>query len=229
MIFNNTTLTLELLTYYFKIWKRPPPPSLSSDEIERLRKENAQRVLTITKWAFVSALSLIEYSAKETLKIIKDKSFKQLREKLQQDEPVYLRTIMKKSQETKLIDEKQYKTWKTLIKIRNVIVHNNAIADINAKFEINDMKITFIKGEMLKGKLDFFVKLLEITIDHWKKWLHEFLIAHFRRNRTQKQKGLPTKCKKCGGFLQWFKNQYLCKNCGYVVLTIEIGEEEKVE
>ena len=229
MIFNNTTLTLELLTYYFQIWRKPPPPSLSKDEIERLRKDNAQRVLTITKWAFVSALSLIEYSAKETLKIVNDESFKKLREKLQRGEPVYLSAIMKRSQETELMDEEQYRIWQTLIKIRNVIVHNNAISDINAEFKIDDMKITFIKGEMLKGKLDFFVKLLEITIEQWKKWLHAILAAHFRRNKTKKQKELPTKCTRCGGPLEWFQNQYLCKNCGHIVLAVEIGEEEKVE
>jgi len=175
MIFNDTTLTLELLHYYFQLWKSPPPPLLSVDEIKRIKEENAQRVLEITKWAFISTLSNVEYSAKETLKTVSEKSFKQLREMLRGSKRVYLRAIMKKSREIGLIDEKQYKTWQGLIEVRNAIVHNNAIADIDAKYEINDMEVIFIKGKMLRGKLNFFIKLLEAAINQYHQWLKTLL------------------------------------------------------
>lgn len=178
MIFNSTTLTLEILSYYYMEWGKPR--AVPSSEVERIKKENAERVMEITKWMFIHALSILEYSTKELLKIINEENLppelKELKNELQQGKRIYLRRIMDKSREAKLIDNEQYRTWEGLIEIRNVIIHNNAIADRTETFKLSDeLEVSFSKGEMLKGKLDFFIKLLNITIDRHHLWVRNVL------------------------------------------------------
>jgi hypothetical protein len=173
MIFNDTTLTLEMLDYYYGIWKRKR--LLPTDVIKRLREENAQRVLGITKWAFISALSIIEYTAKEMLKMANTNSFEYLRAKLQSGKRVHLSEIIERSKKITLIDVEQYETWRALIEVRNAVVHNNAIADIDGGYKIDDIEITLVKGKMLRDKLNFFIKLLGITTDQYYKWLRALL------------------------------------------------------
>jgi len=180
MIFNDTTLTLEILDYYYGIWKRKR--LLPTDMIKRLRKENAERILGITKWSFISALSIIEYSAKEMLKMANTSSFEYLRTKLQSGKRVYLSEIIERSKKITLIDEQQYGIWRALIEVRNAVVHNNAIADIDGGYEIDDIEINFVKGKMVRGKLNLFIKLLGITTDQYYKWLRALLQARNSQN-----------------------------------------------
>ena len=176
MIFNDLTLTLELLEYYYDRWKIPPSPSLSVEEVERKRKENAERVIEITKWAFIHALSCMEFTAKETLKLLCYDPFKDLREKLLRGKDyVYLGTIIGRSRSIGLIDEECYETWEVLRNIRNIVVHNNAKADVDAEYRIDGMRVVFIKGETLKGKLDFFIRLIEVAIERYRQWLQGYM------------------------------------------------------
>jgi uncharacterized protein YutE (UPF0331/DUF86 family) len=177
MIFNGTTLTFELLNYYFDIWNKPYP-LLTGEKIEKIKRENAERVLEITKWAFIHALSIIEYCAKVILKTVDTEQIKQLSAHLQikkGKKRVYLSSIMKKSRDAGLIDEEQYQAWKGLLEIRNTVIHNNAIADETIEYKISDIKIVFVVGEMLRGKLDTYIKLLDITVNLYLKWLETLL------------------------------------------------------
>jgi hypothetical protein len=131
MIFNEATLVLELLDHYYSLWKNLV--RASGSEIEESKKENAQRVLLITKWSFVDALSSIEYSIKGTLKTLDTRQTRILRAELQTRKRVYLSAITRAAKERELIDAEQYETWKGLIETRHAIVHSNAIADVNAK------------------------------------------------------------------------------------------------
>lgn len=55
--------------------------------------------------------------------------------------------------------------------MRNIIVHNNGIADKNVKYKINDLEIVFEENKMTKGKLDTFVKLTNIAVDLYYSWV----------------------------------------------------------
>jgi len=173
MIYNAATLTLELLNHYFDIWKRTAPRSISAEE---LKKDNVERVFEITKWAFISALSSVEYTSKEMLRMVSDNSFEYLRARIQSGKWVYLSQIIERSKEIEFIDEEQYKTWRALIHVRNAVVHNNAIADADVEYKIDNLEITFVKGECLRGKLDFFIRLLEVTVDQQHEWLRALLV-----------------------------------------------------
>jgi len=172
MIYNAATLTLELLDHYFDIWKRTVPRSILAEE---LKKDNVERVFEITKWAFISALSIVEYTSKEILKMVNDNSFECLRARIQSGKRVYLSHIIERSKEIEVTDEEQYKRWRALIHVRNAVVHNNAIADIDVEYKIDNFEITFVKGEFLRGKLDFFIRLLQITVDQQYEWLRALL------------------------------------------------------
>ena len=179
MIFNGVTLTFELLNYYFDIWSKPYP-LLAEEEKEKIKRENAERVLEITKWAFIDALSVIEYCAKVILKTVDTQRIKQLNANLQikmekGKKRVYLSSIMELSWNAEFIDDEQYQAWKGLWEIRNTVVHNNAIADKDVKYKIGDIEIVFIKGKKLKGRLDTYIKLLDTTVDLYLKWLETLL------------------------------------------------------
>ena len=184
MIFNATTLILEVLHYYYQIWGIPR--TLPSDEIERLKKENAERVIEITKWAFVHTLSIIEYSTKEIIKKMSDEklssypAIRKVKDKLQAGKKVYLSTIIKEFKEGQLISDEEYDVWRGLIETRNIIVHNNAIAEETKSFKMfNEFRISFVKGKMLKDKLDFFIKLLDVAIDQHHQWIRSVINLRF--------------------------------------------------
>jgi len=177
-VFNHITLILELLSHYYRIWSRAPP-YVDEAKIMRMRRENAERVLEITKWAFISALSSMEYALKELLKAsdraVSIQQLQRLRRKLLEGKKVYLRNIVKSCRAVGIIDDEQYKVWECLIEVRNAVVHNNAVADKDAEYRIGNFTVTFSKGETLKGRLDFFVKLLQVAVEHYNKLLQALL------------------------------------------------------
>ena len=97
------------------------------------------------------------------------------KEMMRTGERIYLRKIVREARNAEIIDESEYKVWKTLIAIRNSIVHNNAVADSNAECSLDGLEIVMIKGDMMKGKLNFFIRLLGITIDLY----HDLLCSCF--------------------------------------------------
>jgi hypothetical protein len=147
MVFNHTTITLELLNYYYRIWSRAPP-GVGEEEIERMKKENAERVLEVTKWAFVFSLSSMEHVLKELLKadgqVTSTQQLQRLRRILLAGRRVYLSGIVGSCREAGMIDDNQHEVWRCLIEVRNAVVHNNAIATNPPNKEINPFtKIQF--------------------------------------------------------------------------------------
>ena len=64
-----------------------------------------------------------------------------------------------------------YNNWDVLIVVRNLVVHSNAVADRDEVLRIGDMEIHFRKGQMLRGKLDFFVKLIDYAVEGYRYML----------------------------------------------------------
>ena len=170
MLFNSTTLTLELLSYYYGIWKRTY--TMTKEQIERSKEENAQRCMEITKMQFILAISNIEYCMKEVLDMYPRHS---LAKWCCKQKRIYLSGIINESKKIRLIDDKEHRFWDCILKVRNVVVHNNAIADFSKTYQINGLTISFVKGKMLKGKLDFFIKLTDKAIDLYRSWVMNFV------------------------------------------------------
>lgn len=171
MIYNTTTLTLELLSHYYEQWKKPHIV-ISEEDLRRSRDENAQRCIEITKMQFISFISSIEYCIKETMSLYpKHHLAKWCSKQQQRKRRIYLGGIITESKRIGLIDKKEYESWDCILKVRNAVVHNNGIADHDKTYQINGATVSFFKGKMLRGKLDFFVRLTDKAIDLYYSWV----------------------------------------------------------
>jgi len=172
MIFNQATLTFELLNFYYEVWKIPH--SSTPSDIDETKEENGERIIVITRWCFIGSISAIEHCTKEIIKNTSKPEFQEIKNMILKGDRIYLSTIMKQSYDAKLIDENDYTQWDALIFLRNSAVHNNSISDKNETLKIGDVEFLCTKGAMLKGKLDTLLKLTDISSDLYFKWLHIF-------------------------------------------------------
>lgn len=165
MIFNNFTLKLELLDYYYNIWSNPIQADVLS--INRTKKENWERVTLIQKMTFISTMSSIEFCFKEYIKEFPNKigNCENSRRK------IYLFEIIKNSKDKSIITNTTFKKWQGAIKLRNVLVHNNGIAEETEKYEYPNCTLLFKSGEMTKGDLKLFLYLLDWLLDASKEWI----------------------------------------------------------
>ena len=177
-VYNALTLTLELLNYYYNVWTSYDVSRLSPDEIDRLRKENAERVIEITRWAFVHTMSIIEFSIKNSLEFINPSILRSIRTRKSKGRKhkrvhIHLRDIIKELKRRRCIGDDVYNNWLVLIEIRNLVVHNNTIADSDKVLYIGGMNIQLVKNQMLKGELNFFVKLIDHAIESYKQTMEK--------------------------------------------------------
>lgn len=186
MIHNNVIMTFELLNFYKMIWENPEKFGLkiprTNEDLERTKKENAERIIEATKCLFIKSLSSIEYCAKETIKDKKHPLHSWYQKQKSKNGRIYLSGIANKSYKKGLIDEQQKECWDCLIYMRNIIVHNNGIADDDKKYRINDLEIIFEKDKMTRGNLDTFVKLTDIAVDLYHCWISHSVCGEVNKN-----------------------------------------------
>jgi len=175
MIFNKATMVAELLSYYFEIWKNPLMHGIKVEDVKRAREENAERCIEVTKWLFINSLSAIEYCMKEAMNLHSNHPLaKWYCKQQQQSKRVYLRGIVTTEANSKrigIVKDTDYEFWKCMVDVRNSVVHNNAVADQNTTCQADGAVISFVKGKMLRGKIDFFVKLTDKAIDLYYSWI----------------------------------------------------------
>ncbi len=169
MVFNHSTFTLEVLSYYQSIWTIPRVIS-NPVERDRLRKQNAERCNKALKWLFIGSLSSMEYSAKASVASYSEDSPAKNLTKVK-GRYVYLSDIMYNSKKLGLIDNGECEDWQNLIFLRNCIVHNNAISDRDKTFDIAGTSVEANVGKMLQGKLDFFAIVTEVAIERYFTWV----------------------------------------------------------
>jgi len=170
MIFNNLTLTLELLSHYHSLWSRLNVKVSTKEEAARIRKENGERCIMILKWLFVDSLSSIEYSTKVSVAFYGGASPAKNLAKVK-GQYIYLSDIMRNSKNFNLIDDTEYDDWQNLIFLRNCMVHNNGISDRDKIFDIAGIRVVANIGKMLQGKLGFFAILAEVAIERYLAWV----------------------------------------------------------
>lgn len=176
MIHNSVTMTYELLHYYSKIWEKSVA---STKELEHIRKENGERVMEITKWAFISNLSSVEYIMKKTLgESIKGPITSWFSNKIKSGKRVYLRNIIDQSRKKGVIDNVQYASWTGMIELRNAIVHNNAIADKNLTLNIEGTILVMKTGSMTRGNLMTFPTIIKSLAGLTRNWFELYLKSH---------------------------------------------------
>lgn len=171
-IFNNFTLTLELLDLYYGIWKEATVPA--GQDIGLIKKQNFERVILITKWLFIFSLSGIESSIKKLILNSNNTELNDLKLKIKNNNQIHLDQILKNMKDTQKIKLDQYNNWATAIYVRNVMVHNDGIAYDDADYLLKDFKIHLEKNKMMQGKIDFFIDITDRLMEIYREFLIDF-------------------------------------------------------
>lgn len=163
----NAVLSLELLHYYRQVWNRANVDVLT--DLERSRKENSDRVIILTKSAFILSLSAFEFCAKVAiaqrparLRLIKKR--------------VYFSDIVNESVLAGVISDTDGQAWKGIIELRNMLVHHNGIAERTASHIIPGTQgIRYVTGQMTAGNLKLFPEIHLWSIEAFARWCDGFL------------------------------------------------------
>lgn len=147
MAFNNLTITLELLDYYYSLWEKLNPQEFSNPE--ETRDQNGQRVVHIQKMCFIELMSAFEFSAKKIV-LKNEHLFGELKGR------IYLTKIMQRSSEIGVLSKEELQLWKGASILRNALVHNNGIADKDEIYKYPEVILTLAKDNMTKGNYQLF-------------------------------------------------------------------------
>ena len=161
MAFNDITLALELLDHYYKIWG--DPTTKISTTIEDTKKQNAERVVAIQKMVFIGIMSSIEFCGKQLTNQLASNlgDFKGR---------IYLRKIMERSKENKIISDSIFNQWEGVINLRNTMVHNNGISEINMVYKYPKCELKMVAGKMTQGNLRLFPGLTDWILEAIRNW-----------------------------------------------------------
>ena len=161
-VYNRAVLTKEVVTFYNTTWK-------SMDIPVDLGPEFMERIVTVTRDMFVDTVSSIEKAAKDSVKAYKRSM---LREKSMEGRNyLYLRNIIAASAEMSYISKEDFQEWEDILVMRNLVTHNNSVADRSKVFEINGLKLSMRPNRMMKGPPVTFVKLTSRVLDLFFEWL----------------------------------------------------------
>ena len=160
-IHNRGVLTRELVTLLEK--------SVRPFQEDDLEIQETERVIIVTRGLFTDTMSSIEKAAKDCLPAywmndIKEKA-------LEKNTYLYLRNIISASAEKGLITKEQHANWESLFLMRNLVLHNNSVADRSMIYQVDDLKISMRPDRMMKGPTVTFVKLSEKAVELFYNWL----------------------------------------------------------
>ena len=156
MCYNKATLTLELTSHYAAIWSQTYV--LPLDQIARNKQENAERIILISKSLYIHCLSSIEYAAKESLPLMAG-GLKVPGSR------IYRSGIIAAAAKAGIVSPEDHRLWAQAIEIRNMLVHNNGIADRHTSFPLPRGSISASPGQMAQGNLHSFPLLTRWVID----------------------------------------------------------------
>ena len=167
MIFNNLTLSLELISYYDNVWKAASTTNATS--VEEARKQNGERILLIQKMTFISILSSLEFCFKNYVHTFPAKigDCRNARGK------VYLLDIINRSKSTGIVSPDNLELWEGLIHLRNYLVHNNGVAQETKTYRYPNSQLVLVDGQMTQGNLKLFPHLIDWLLDASKNWVGE--------------------------------------------------------
>lgn len=174
-IHHNFQLTVELLDGYYKEWASNKA-MLEENQVELAIKENGDRVIMITKWSFVASVSLIEFVIKKLITDTDGIKTKNWKEKLQTDKETHLSQILTSQKDKEQLNISEFHDWETVLHVRNIMTHNNAIAYHTKNLKIDDFEIKMIEGKILQGQINFFVTMTDKLIELFRKWLLQFIV-----------------------------------------------------
>ncbi|MBA5635679.1 hypothetical protein H3H37_01255 [Duganella sp. LX20W] len=164
---NQSILEFELLTHYKNIWSRNH--EADQEKLKILRHENGERVMAVTKSAFILSMSALEFSAKQVV-LTNPAKLRPMKGR------VYLSKIIEESVAAGIILMEEERPWKGLIELRNTAIHNNGIADVTEAYVIPGAHdITFNSGVMVSESWNYFPRLQMWMIEAFGRWCEGYL------------------------------------------------------
>ena len=156
MLFNGLTLGLEILDSYKFIWSGIKLTNAA--EIQRAKEQNAERVVLIQKMIFIESMSAIEFSLK---KYIAENPGKIGNIKGR----VYLIKILNNCKDKGLLSGSDYDGWNGLRELRNAIIHNNAISDVDLKRDYNNTVLELKRDKKIQGNFLLYPAVIDWMLD----------------------------------------------------------------
>ncbi|MBQ8373743.1 MAG: hypothetical protein IJX35_05495 [Candidatus Methanomethylophilaceae archaeon] len=161
-IYNRAVMTKEIVTFYTRTWEKIDVPIDLGPEI-------TERIVTVTKDLFVDTVSSIEKASKDCVNAYK---LSGLRDRSMIGKSyLYLRNIISSSVELGYTTEDDGKEWDNILLMRNLVTHNNSVADRSMVFEVNGLRISMRPNGMMKGPSNTFVVLTDRVTDLFNEWL----------------------------------------------------------
>jgi hypothetical protein len=165
--FNHATVALELSTFYFSQWQTAPAHLAQLHD--KMRQENFERLIVVGSSLFIRAISGCEFQAKNG-----NRQFPLILE-LTKNRP-YLSDILHRSRIRGLLTDDVKLLWDGAIRVRNCLVHNNAVADETAQWTFGpDLTIAFQDGEMSRGTIMMMPRLTKWVVGAYADWCDAFL------------------------------------------------------
>ena len=171
-IHNRLIVTQEVLGFYNSAWNSERISDWAWKD-DSLNNEFMDRLLTVTKNLYVDIMSIVENGAKGLWSRHPDPSLME-QAKLGR-RFLYLRDIMNVSMQNGLISGAAFREWEDLLNVRNLVVHNNSIADRSYRMTVGDIRISMRPDRMMKGPLKTFVVLSENALTLYYHWAHSLL------------------------------------------------------
>lgn len=156
-IHNRVRMATEVLTYYSGF------RTTSGTE-----GELTERKVVAAKDLFVDVISAIEKASKDAVRLhpgscVAADVGKDARR-------INLRSIIDASAACGLLSEGDVKEWNDILLIRNLAVHNNAMADRPAVCRVGDISISLRPGRMMKGPPETYVVLTSRAVTLFHTW-----------------------------------------------------------
>lgn len=162
MIHNGLRLGQELINAYYWIWKQTT--KINSPTIDHARKENGERIIMIENMVFIHIMSSVEFCLKQYV-VDNPQKIGRLKDK------AHLIEIVKRSKSEGVLTESEFLRWEGVIKLRNVIVHNNGISDIKATYEYPKCKLEFLENKMIQCNLKLYPHLIDWLTHLYCSWI----------------------------------------------------------
>ena len=171
MAYNSIIQAFELLDFYYHHWSKIAGRSPADHQSDNLIVEQEERISHIQKSTFILTLSAFEAAAKQAL-ALSNSPLEPTKER------TYLSGIMARSHRSGLIDDEDRDLWKFAIELRNCIVHNNAIAERNFRYDLGTgLTLEMNDGHMTQSTPRKSNLLLKAVVKSYARWCDAFLSA----------------------------------------------------
>lgn len=163
---NHARLAHEVTEWYRDHWEGGP----EAWQIRRL-DEIRECLMIVRRSMLIQTLSAMEYGARVATAGYAEFAVRRARGK-----PLYWANFMNVAAQSSHISEADRNGWEGVIRLRNSVVHNNAIADFTRDYVLPDvLTMHFVDGEMFEGRANALSEMTWWCMHAYARWCNAFL------------------------------------------------------